>query len=64
MGGMFTILKVREHLKSYADPGWYRHPRAYLSHKATTGDMKRDGIEADTPDGMTPAPMTGDHMKH
>lgn len=24
MGGMFTILKVREHLGSYADPGWYR----------------------------------------
>ena len=24
MSGMFTILKVREHLESYADPGWYR----------------------------------------
>jgi len=24
MGGMFTILKVRERLDSYADPGWYR----------------------------------------
>lgn len=26
MGGMFTILKVRDHLTSYADPGWYQHP--------------------------------------
>ena len=27
MGGMFTILKVREGLKSYdQDPGWYEHP--------------------------------------
>lgn len=26
MGGMFTILKVRENLTSYADPGWYQHP--------------------------------------
>lgn len=24
MGGMFTILKVREGLTNYADPGWYR----------------------------------------
>lgn len=26
MGGMFTILKVRDQLASYADPGWYQHP--------------------------------------
>ena len=27
MGGMFTILKVRENLRSYdEDPGWYEHP--------------------------------------
>lgn len=26
MGGMFSILKVRERLESYADPGWYQHP--------------------------------------
>jgi FtsP/CotA-like multicopper oxidase with cupredoxin domain len=27
MGGMFTILKIREGLRSYdADPGWYEHP--------------------------------------
>ena len=27
MGGMFTILKIRENLRSYdKDPGWYRHP--------------------------------------
>ncbi len=27
MGGMFTILKVRENLTSYEDPGWYQAPR-------------------------------------
>jgi hypothetical protein len=27
MGGMFTVLKVRERLTSYADPGGYGHPR-------------------------------------
>ena len=28
MGGMFTVLKVRDGLKAgdYRDPGWYRHP--------------------------------------
>jgi FtsP/CotA-like multicopper oxidase with cupredoxin domain len=28
MGGMFTVIKVRDHLLSYdQDPGWYRHPQ-------------------------------------
>ena len=26
MGGMFTILKVREGITSYDDPGWYQNP--------------------------------------
>jgi cobalt-zinc-cadmium efflux system outer membrane protein len=26
MGGMFTVLKVREGLTSYEDPGWYKQP--------------------------------------
>ncbi|MGA7123403.1 MAG: copper oxidase [Polyangiaceae bacterium] len=26
MGGMFTVLKVREALSSYDDPGWYEQP--------------------------------------
>ena len=26
MGGMFTLLKVREGITSYEDPGWYKHP--------------------------------------
>ena len=28
MGGMFTMLKVREDQKpdDYSDPGWYKHP--------------------------------------
>ena len=26
MGGMFTVLKVREGLTSYDDPGWYTYP--------------------------------------
>ena len=30
MGGMFTILKVRSGITSYADPGWYKHPDGTL----------------------------------
>ena len=26
MGGMFTILKVRDGLTNYDDPGWYQNP--------------------------------------
>ncbi len=27
MGGMFTVLKVRDRLDSYEDPGWYEARR-------------------------------------
>lgn len=33
MGGMFTIVKVREGLSSYADPGWYTYPPGTRAHK-------------------------------
>jgi FtsP/CotA-like multicopper oxidase with cupredoxin domain len=35
MGGMFTVLKVREGIKSYEDPGWYKHPEGTLARKVT-----------------------------
>jgi hypothetical protein len=33
MGGMFTVIKVREELSSYADPGWYEHPPGTVAWK-------------------------------
>lgn len=33
MGGMFTILKVRDNLTSYQDPGWYNIPKGTQAHK-------------------------------
>jgi FtsP/CotA-like multicopper oxidase with cupredoxin domain len=45
MGGMFTILKVRESLKGYADPGWYDMPKDTLATRAVASDMNRDGID-------------------
>jgi FtsP/CotA-like multicopper oxidase with cupredoxin domain len=44
MGGLFTILKVRENLTSYADPGWYQHPPGTVASLASAEELKRDGI--------------------
>ena len=31
MGGMFTVLKVRDGIRSYEDPGWYENPPGTLA---------------------------------
>jgi hypothetical protein len=49
MGGMFTIMKVRDHLKGYADPGWYDSPPGTLAGEAAAEDLTRDGIDVDRP---------------
>ena len=35
MGGMFTVMKVREDLApgDYRDPGWYQHPRGSVAYE-------------------------------
>jgi hypothetical protein len=46
MGGLVTILKVRDTLTSYEeDPGWYKHPAGTVALKASSEDLRRDGIE-------------------
>jgi FtsP/CotA-like multicopper oxidase with cupredoxin domain len=47
MGGMFTILKVRETLEGDGDPGWYENPPGTLASLAETSDLARDGIQVD-----------------
>jgi manganese oxidase len=47
MGGMFTILKVREGISSYEDPGWYEHPQGTIASLAESAELERDGIEVD-----------------
>jgi len=42
MGGMFTILKVRENLTSYDDPGWYENPPGTLATLASNDELQRD----------------------
>ncbi len=47
MGGMFTILKVREELEGEGDPGWYDNPPGTVASLAPARDLARDGIEVD-----------------
>ncbi len=39
MGGMFTILKVRDHITTYNDPPWYENP------KGTVAESIDDGLQ-------------------
>jgi len=45
MGGMFTVVKVRDELASYDDPGPYDIPPGTQSVLARPEDLERDGIE-------------------
>ncbi|WP_109261424.1 multicopper oxidase family protein [Hyphobacterium indicum] len=47
MGGMFTILKVRDHLNGDTDPGWYQAPDGTQAREATAAELQRDGINPD-----------------
>jgi FtsP/CotA-like multicopper oxidase with cupredoxin domain len=48
MGGMFTILKVRDALPGAGDPGWYDNPPGTLAQAASVADLARDGIDLTT----------------
>lgn len=46
MGGLLTVLKVREHLeRDDHDPGWYRHPKGTVARLASSEELRRDGIK-------------------
>jgi len=51
MGGMFTVVKVREGLarNDYKDPGWYEHPRGTVAYE-WTGEPPRS--ERQPPTGV------------
>jgi FtsP/CotA-like multicopper oxidase with cupredoxin domain len=48
MGGLLTILKVRENLTNYEDPGWYEYPDGTVASLASADELRRDGIGAST----------------
>jgi FtsP/CotA-like multicopper oxidase with cupredoxin domain len=42
MGGMFTVVKVRDHLQSYdKDPGWYVHPKGTVAYRLKGYDLNK-----------------------
>ena len=45
MGGMFTIVKIREGITTYDDPGWYDHPDGTVASLASEEMLRRDGVE-------------------
>jgi FtsP/CotA-like multicopper oxidase with cupredoxin domain len=59
MGGLFTIVKVRDRLQSYdEDPGWYQHPPGTVALKATEADLARDAIDTGE-SAPAPSPRKG-----
>jgi hypothetical protein len=44
MGGMFTIVKVRDRLPAGKDPGWYAHPRGTVASEVSAADLAKDGV--------------------
>ena len=44
MGGMFTVLKVRDDIASYDDPGWYENPSGTRARQASDAELATDGI--------------------
>ncbi len=45
MSGLLTLLKVREGITSYEDPGWYQHPEGTVATVASGDQLSRDGID-------------------
>ena len=54
VGGMFTILKVREGITSYADPGWFKHPEGTVAESIHLDPvpMKQSWMESVPEDSM------------
>jgi hypothetical protein len=45
MGGMFTVLKVRDDPASADADGWYVHPKGTVAQRASEESMAADGID-------------------
>lgn len=45
MGGMFTVLKVRDDPEAADAAGWYRHPAGTVASRADAARLRADGID-------------------
>ncbi|MEW6169591.1 MAG: copper oxidase [Pseudomonadota bacterium] len=76
MGGMFTVVKVREGLApgDYRDPGWYRHPKDRIARRISSDPGFGNPVRRlpygppRQPAAGSPSPMPDlrgtDHSKH
>ncbi|MGH8134725.1 MAG: multicopper oxidase family protein [Steroidobacteraceae bacterium] len=70
MGGMFTVVKVRDDLApgDYRDPGWYSNPRGTLAHRisdnANFGSPMRRGPLSESARPLEIAPIDHSKMHH
>jgi len=69
MGGMFSVVKVREGLArdDYRDPGWYQHPKgtvAYAWKGATPKVVRARGRKANPGERVVRARKPGGHGGH
>lgn len=70
MGGMFTVIKVRDDLAAndYRDPGWYPNPRGTVAHRISTdpdfGAPTRRAPLPGSPAPLEAKPMDHASMKH
>jgi hypothetical protein len=64
MGGMFTLIKVRDELAvgDYGDPGWYRIPAGTQAHRVSTDPDYGQPIRRGKAQQVVPA--TSDHQGH
>lgn len=44
MGGMLTVLKVRDGITNSIDPGWFEHPIGTVAEPASASDLVKDGV--------------------
>lgn len=65
MGGMFTVVKVRDNLArgDFRDPGWYAHPRGTVARRVSQdpdfgSPIRRPAAAASGPVGSPPSPDT------
>jgi FtsP/CotA-like multicopper oxidase with cupredoxin domain len=66
MGGMFTVLKVREGLvrDDYKDPGWYKHPPGTVAYEWTGAPPPASRAAAPNADASTLTVKKGSSHEH
>jgi len=70
MGGMFTVIKVRDDLAAgdYRDPGWYPNPKGTVAHRVSSDPDFGAPARRGPPPGPAPElkarPADHSHMKH